>query len=78
MRDPSGEHLAALAATLALCALLVAGARRGGVGGGGFPRAARHALGAVILAGFVAEQIATPSAASGAARARARRCARSR
>ena len=55
MRDLSGEHLAALAATLALCALLVAGARRGGPA---ISRPARHVLGAVILAGFVAEQLA--------------------
>jgi hypothetical integral membrane protein (TIGR02206 family) len=55
MRDLSREHLAALAATVAMCALLVAGARRGGPA---FSRPARHVLGAVILAGFAAEQIA--------------------
>lgn len=55
MRDLSGEHLAALAVTAALCALLVAGARRGGAA---FSRPARMVLGAVILAGFAAEQIA--------------------
>ena len=55
MRDASPEHLAALAAILALCALLVAGARRGGPA---FSRPARLVLGAVILAGFAGEQIA--------------------
>ena len=55
MRDLSGEHLAALAATVALSAVLVAGARRYGPA---FSRPARIVLGAVILAGFAAEQIA--------------------
>ena len=55
MQDGSGEHLAALAATVALSALLVAGARRGGPA---FSRPARIALGAAILAGFAGEQIA--------------------
>ncbi len=55
MRDLSGEHLAALAATVALCALLVAGSHRGGPA---FSRPARRVLGAVILAGFVVEQLA--------------------
>ena len=55
MRDLSGEHLAALAATVALSAVLVAGARRSGPA---FSRPARLALGAAILAGFVAEQVA--------------------
>ena len=55
MRDLSGEHLAALAVTAALCALLVAGARRGGPA---FSRPARLVLGAVILAGFAGEQLA--------------------
>jgi hypothetical integral membrane protein (TIGR02206 family) len=54
MRDLSEEHLAALAATLAVCALLVAGAR----GGPAFSRSARVVLGAAILAGLAAEQIA--------------------
>ena len=55
MRDLSTEHLAALAATAALCAVLVAGARRGGPA---FSRPARLALGAAILAAFAAEQLA--------------------
>ena len=55
MRDLSAEHLAALAATAAACALLVAGARRGGPA---FSHPARLVLGAVILAGFVTEQLA--------------------
>ena len=55
MRDLSGEHLAALAATVALSALLVAGARRNGAA---FSRPARLILGAVILAGFAGEQLA--------------------
>jgi len=55
MRDLSGEHLAALAATVALSALLVAGARRHGTA---FSRPVRLILGAAILAGFVGEQIA--------------------
>ncbi len=55
MRDLSAEHLAALAATTAVSALLVAGARRGGQA---FSRPARLVLGAVILAGFVGEQLA--------------------
>jgi hypothetical integral membrane protein (TIGR02206 family) len=55
MRDLSAEHLAALAATAAVSALLVAGARRGGAE---FSRPARLVLGAAILAGFAAEQIA--------------------
>jgi len=55
MRDLSGEHLAALAATVALSALLVAGARRNGTA---FSRPARLILGAVILAGFAGEQLA--------------------
>ena len=55
MRDLSGEHLAALAATVALSAALVAGARRNGPA---FSRPARLILGAAILAGFVGEQLA--------------------
>src|SRR5688500_18379910 len=55
MRDLSAEHLAALAATVALSAALVAGARRGGPA---FSRPARLVLGAVILAGFVGGQVA--------------------
>jgi hypothetical integral membrane protein (TIGR02206 family) len=55
MRDLSAEHLAAFAATVALSAVLVAGARRGGPA---FSRPARLVLGAVILAGFVGEQAA--------------------
>jgi hypothetical integral membrane protein (TIGR02206 family) len=55
MHDGSSEHLAALAVTAALCALLVAGARRRGPG---FSRPARAVLGAAILAGFAAEQLA--------------------
>ena len=55
MRDLSAEHLAALAATVAVSALLVAGARRGGPA---FSRPARLVLGAAILAGFAGEQIA--------------------
>ena len=55
MRDLSAEHLAALAATAAVSALLVAGARRHGPA---FSRPARLVLGAVILAGFATEQLA--------------------
>ena len=55
MRDLSGEHLAALAATAALSAVLIAGARRNGPA---FSRPARLVLGAVILAGFIGEQVA--------------------
>jgi hypothetical integral membrane protein (TIGR02206 family) len=55
MRDLSAEHLAALAATVAVSALLVAGARRNGPA---FSRPARIVLGAVILAGFATEQLA--------------------
>ena len=55
MRDLSGEHLAALAATVALSAALVAGARRSGPA---FSRPARIVLGAAILAGFIGEQLA--------------------
>ena len=55
MRDLSAEHLAALAATAAVCVLLVAGARRGGPA---FSRPARLVLGAAILAGFAGEQLA--------------------
>jgi hypothetical integral membrane protein (TIGR02206 family) len=55
MRDLSAEHLAALAATVASSAVLVAGARRGGPA---FSRPARLVLGAVILAGFIGEQLA--------------------
>lgn len=55
MDDLSAAHLAALAATAALCAVLVAGARRGGAA---FSRPARLALGAAILAAFAAEQLA--------------------
>jgi hypothetical integral membrane protein (TIGR02206 family) len=55
MRDLSAEHLAALAATVVACAPLVAGARRGGER---FSRPARLGLGALILAGFAAEQLA--------------------
>jgi len=55
MRDLSGEHLAALGATAAVCALLVAGARRYGRA---FSRPARLVLAAVIIAGFAGEQIA--------------------
>ena len=55
MRDLSPEHLAALAATALLCAFLVAGARRRGPA---FSRPARIVLGAAILAGFAAEQLA--------------------
>jgi len=55
MRDLSGEHLAALAATVALSAVLVAGARRHGPA---FSRPARLVLGAAILAGFAGEQLA--------------------
>ena len=55
MRDLSGEHLAALAATVALSALLVAGARRNGRA---FSDPARLILGAAILAGFAGEQLA--------------------
>ena len=55
MRDLSGEHLAALAATVALSAALVAGARRNGPA---FSRPARLLLGAAILAGFAGEQLA--------------------
>ena len=55
MRDLSAEHLAALAATVAVSALLVAGARRNGAA---FSRPARLVLGAAILAGFAGEQIA--------------------
>jgi hypothetical integral membrane protein (TIGR02206 family) len=55
MRDLSAEHLAALAVTAAMSALLVIGARRGGVA---FSRPARIVLGAAILAGFAAEQLA--------------------
>ena len=55
MRDLSAEHLAALAATVAVSALLVAGARRGGPS---FSRPARLLLGAAILAGFAGEQLA--------------------
>ena len=55
MRDLSAEHLAALAATVALSALLAAGARRNGTA---FSRPARLILGAAILAGFAGEQLA--------------------
>ena len=55
MRDLSAEHLAALAVTAAVSALLVLGARRGGPA---FSRPARLVLGAVILAGFAGEQLA--------------------
>jgi hypothetical integral membrane protein (TIGR02206 family) len=55
MRDLSAEHLAALAATVAVSALLVAGARRNGPA---FSRPARLVLGAVILLGFAGEQLA--------------------
>jgi hypothetical integral membrane protein (TIGR02206 family) len=55
MRDLSGEHLAALAAAVALCAALAAGARRHGPA---FSRPARLILGAAILVGFAGEQIA--------------------
>ncbi len=55
MRDLSAEHLAALAATACACALLVAGARRGGAA---FARPGRLVLGAAILAAFAAEQLA--------------------
>jgi hypothetical integral membrane protein (TIGR02206 family) len=48
----SADHLAALAATLLAAALLSAGARRRGE----WP-AARHALAALLLAGFVGEQL---------------------
>jgi hypothetical integral membrane protein (TIGR02206 family) len=52
--DPwSADHLAALAATVLAAALLTAGARHRG---GDWP-AARHALAAVLLAGFVGEQL---------------------
>ena len=49
----SPEHLAALAATVLVAALLTAGARRRG---GDWP-AARYALAAVLLAGFAGEQL---------------------
>jgi len=55
MRDLSGEHLAALAATVALSVVLIAGARRNGPA---FSRPARLVLGAAILAGFAGEHLA--------------------
>jgi hypothetical integral membrane protein (TIGR02206 family) len=50
----SAGHFAALAATALAAALLVAGARRRG---GGWAVRARHALGLLLLAGFVGEQL---------------------
>jgi hypothetical integral membrane protein (TIGR02206 family) len=50
----SAGHIAALVATAAAAALLVAGARRRG---DRWARAAAHVLAAVILAGFVTEQL---------------------
>ena len=55
MRDLSAEHLAALVVAAAVCALLVAATRRYGPA---FSLPARIVLGAAILAGFAAEQIA--------------------
>lgn len=54
MEHLSLAHLGALAATLAVAASLVAGARRYGEA---FSRPARHVLAAAILAGFVTEQV---------------------
>jgi hypothetical integral membrane protein (TIGR02206 family) len=54
MEHLSGEHVAALAVTAVVAALLVAGARRLG---DGFARGAARVLAVVMLAGFVVEQL---------------------
>ena len=55
MQHWSPEHIAALVATVALSALLVAGARRRGAA---WADAAGRGLAVVILAGFIGEQLA--------------------